>query len=442
MGQSLCDDFHFFVLRLGTQQGDGKRRTLGVSHHFDRIIGIVFKTIVHRAIGHSSILSQRHIAHIQTVVFPLHNLQIGPESRHIQGGGHLTDAAAYTVLGAAIGKDCGILKTCGISTGAHCIVIRKHIPRVEDLSVDLLGRQLHIGGTPCETGIEFGGTAAQSVPEQHTLQLFCGHFWLDQLHRNLHHPLFRSIHSLLGLSRIKFSPRLGGNDGISRRVVLQVQIGAVGLHRQLVVDILHTHRTGLYHRSGVFHFALRAFPEMLQQKLCQVLFVHLIAGLPFVHHQCFPFQGVGGFDHLLAHLLHNGVHLIQHLLAIHIHHYVHLSLSKSSLGNLANPMKYIAFSAIIPGIFRRLFQVIDGIHLADIQLVFCTVDHHGHILQQILFLSIFLLQSCLGFFLLHFPHRQISHLYAGIDPLIQKQDSCQSNANQHQKSPCSNGGDS
>ena len=72
--------------------------------------------------------------------------------------------------------------------------------------------------------------------------------------------------------------------------------------------------------------------------------------------------------------------------------------------------------------------------------MFCAVDHHGHILQKILFLSILLLQGCLCFLLLHLPHREISHLHTGIDALIQKQDPGQSNANQHHKSPCSNGG--
>ena len=168
---------------------------------------------------------------------PQDDLQIAEHHRVVQGGGHLTDAAADAGGGAPRLVDARLMVAAGRRALPHRGVVPELLAGVVDPAVDGGGRQLDVLVTAPRPGA-FGGAGTQHIPEHTFLQLLRGHGG------ELHLCVGQELRTRRGGVQLRLHRRYVkghadvGLGGLARLLV------ADSLHllpRQLVVERLHVH---------------------------------------------------------------------------------------------------------------------------------------------------------------------------------------------------------
>ena len=202
------------------------------------VIGGVGELEVHIAAPiDGGVHTQRHIVHGVHMLQPLHNVQIGQQGRMVDGGSHLTDAAAYLRRGRAIDESDGCLIALGRRPLTDNIIKREHIAGVQNGAVDGLTGQVQIGGTAGIVGVRRVGRA-QHVMEQGLFQLGPGDL---RLHRRQGDgqigALLGHILLLLGRSQIEAVALYLIDNFLF--VLVVIGVGHVGAH--LFIESVQIH---------------------------------------------------------------------------------------------------------------------------------------------------------------------------------------------------------
>ncbi len=132
----LIGHFHILAGDICTVKADMDIIVLYPGIHPDGIIGIVAEFEVDIAPIHRGITAHGYIGHQELMGLPLHYLQIGLQSRQIDGRSHLAHAAAQLLDGLAADIDTGLKIALGLSSLAHQAVIAEHIAGLQNGAID------------------------------------------------------------------------------------------------------------------------------------------------------------------------------------------------------------------------------------------------------------------------------------------------------------------
>ena len=211
---------------------------LQIGVNADGVIGGIGELKVHIAAPiDGGVHTQRHIVHGVHMLQPLDNIQIGQQGRMVNGGSHLTDAAAYLRRGRAIDESDGRLIALGRRPFTDNVVEGEYVAGVQNGAVDGLAGQIQIGGTARIVGVRRVGRA-QHIMEQGLFQLGTGDL---RLHRRQGdgqiRPLLGHVLLLLGRSQVE-AVALHLIDNFLF-VLVVVGVGHVGAH--LFIEGIQVH---------------------------------------------------------------------------------------------------------------------------------------------------------------------------------------------------------
>ena len=213
------------VVHLGTQDGAGQLVGVVVvgCDDLDGVIPAVAEGEVRPAPAHRGVAADGQVAGVEHMAVPQDDLQIAEHHRVVQGGGHLTDAAADAGGGAPRLVDARLIIAAGRRALSHRRVVPELLAGIVDPAVDGGGRQLDVLVTAPRPGA-FGGAGTQHVPEHTFLQLLRGHGG------ELHLRVGQELRTRRGGVQLRLH---------RRHIEGHADVGLGGLARLLVADGLH-----------------------------------------------------------------------------------------------------------------------------------------------------------------------------------------------------------
>ena len=219
--QLLIGDFGIAAVGIGALEIDVYIAAGDAGVDPQGIIRVVAELKVQRPPIDRGVLPGGHIVHKVHVLGACDDLKVGHQGAAVDGGGHLTHAAAQRIGGLAVKIDRGVLISLGGGALAHGVVEGEHLAGVEHRAVNGLAGQGQVGRAGGNGRVRAVITA-QPVGKQPLLQHGLGDLWRLMHHRDHQLRPIGSFQLLQGGRQVETAALLLGCNAVGFAVPVGV----------------------------------------------------------------------------------------------------------------------------------------------------------------------------------------------------------------------------